>query len=299
MLFRSAYPAASHDTVFIENYGDILPSATGGRYDLYPPNRKGEGLWFVALDGLPAYRVMAIGNVLRNTGHANFDAGIVSWGAVNSTFTWNELESDEGYAPPRTGIRIPPAAEVLADVAIAHNRIEATGHGIWSQPAYARYDLAAHNRLSSGAIGMLVETGGTWDIRDNDFTVAVQPIVGGYYTISIVSAPPPAPKFVYAISGSNPGEVVLRWPYGEPSHDSFYIETRNAGGRWHRLAFRPPNLAKWRFSAPSNPNWRTFAPTIYVARGLPSGQSREFRIRAHHREAVSTWSPASNLVVVP
>jgi hypothetical protein len=292
------YPSASHDTVFINNYGDVLPTWLGGRYDLYPSNPKGEGIWFVSLPEHQASGVMAIGNVLRNTGNANFDTGIVMWSVRGARLTWNVIENDAGQPPPGSAIRLDDHyPSPVHDVVVAHNQLQADQQGIWSDVLSASKNVAAFNRLISGDVGLRIDTGGTWDIHDNDFTVATSPVLGAYERTVVESKVPPAPAALHAQPWA-PGEVLLRWSYGEPEHDSFYVEMAVADAPFQRLAVRPPNLEKWRFDAPTNADWRRLDTTAYLVQGLQSGSKYRFRIRAHNSDEISPWSPVA-IAVAP
>ena len=52
----------------------------------------------------------------------------------------------------------------------------------------------------------------------------------------------------------------------------------------------------WRFVAPSNVRWVAYDPLSYTARGLTSGQSYDFRIRANNGSLVSGWSATISAV---
>ncbi len=298
------YPEASDDTSFINNYGDTLPRSVGGRYDTWSAASHGEGIWFFASSPYPSHRVHAIGNIFRNTGAAGANGGATIWSNVDARFTWNRIENDPRYPPPRYGVwlantpddkhmRFEHRSERLI---VAHNEIVSGDAAIRSDSFLSQETLVASNQLSASSIGIDIQTGGTWDIQGNN-VVAPTAIQGGYTPWTAPTSNVLAPSQLVALPMGN-GKVRLEWSYGQPPHDSFYIEFRSGFSGWRRLAFRPPNDPKWTFDAPTNPAWESFDPLSHNVEGLTAGVVTQFRIRANDGANFSAWSAIATVRVL-
>lgn len=291
----SAGQPSSH-VAFVNNFGDILPTSVGGRYDLNPNNPWGEGLWFHAAPGPPAEDLVALGNELRNTGGGNTDAGISAWHFEGGRFVGNTVVSTFGVLPPRSAIRLRNFGKGgVAYAHIARNQLQADEHGIWSTAAPVSWSTVAYNVLLAGQAGFVSSTGGQWSVYGNDFSAALAPskYPNNWGPVLTFVLPPTG----LAASGTGPGRCSLTWTYGGGSIDGFYIEGRRFGTSWEPMAYRPSAAAAWAFDAPSNPFWVPFDGTRYIVEDLLPGYW-QFRIRALWGSGGSPWSPLAGTWVL-
>jgi hypothetical protein len=289
---------ASHETWFVNNFGDILPISSGGRYDLPSPG-SGEGLWLISFPSPVTMDLAAIGNIFRNTGNAGSQSGVFVQPFDGARLTWNVFESDPSTLPPHHGFGIfDRDGAPHANAVIAHNQIEARFSGVYSTGPAVSQILVTGNTLTEASYAAWITAGGTWDIHGNQGS-GISEITGSYTPVTISQMPPAVVPVFKGVLTGEAGAVRLYWCYltaADGPHDSFYIETAALpDSPWERLAYRPPHDPKWSFNA-ANSAWTPLDTLSHTLRGLSPGTHR-FRIRANNGSEYSGWSADAQITV--
>ncbi len=313
---------ASHDTTFINNFGDIHPTFMGGRFDelggwMIRPSRTdlapeiaplhAQGQWLASFPDPVTRGAQVIGNTYRNTGR-NGQSNCISGDASDHAVITHNICSWDTPQPP---ISSPPiagyglalaAGHSQTDLVFAHNVVAACRAMISSLSPSVTNMLVQGNELSNeltyAAPYGLTLAGGSWDVRsDNNFKKAT-PVSGTYNRVNIADRVVPAPKKLRAKPIAGSGSVLLTWDYPKTSaesHDSFYIEHRTTGA-FERQAYRPGNDRKWVFKS-TNSQLTPFNPLSYLVEKLARRTTHEFRIRTNDRQNVSPWSATVSVKV--
>jgi hypothetical protein len=271
-------------------------------YCRYLAPSRGTGLWLLGFSQPQTRGPMAIGNTLRNIGQNGQRQCMMASATQSLTVTHNICESDQGEQAPFRGITLSAQNNhIHQDGTIAHNQWNPTnsnGVNYFESAIYADGEgindlLVVRNQLINPIEFAVQLNGGSWDIRDNDFqqAQATFPINGLYTMVSIEHPPVMAPHHFTVNYEEN--NLRFTWIYPEFSiqaHDSFLIQfSTHQDGPWESLAFRPAHHVYWKFNAPTNPHWIVFNPLQFEV-PRPSNHPSHFRIRAHYKSSVSSWT---------
>ena len=312
---------SSHDTAFINNFGDILPPFAGGVYPLpdvatptLPATAHGEGLWMAGWDSPITQRVDAIGNTFLNTGlGGSFGTISVTRSLQDSRITWNRFEalSEDDPAAAYSVVLTGDSDFGIKDhLIIAHNHMDVVQMALDNRRPGASEILLAYNDVGLLAFDIAKSSDpGTFDIHDNTLNLMPEDPngVSGYVISDEISPPsnflplvtvfenqPNVAPALYEKPNNKNGGLNLGWTYpttASVAHDSFTLEAKDLPlGDWEVVAYRPANDPKWVFDAPSHPNWTPFDPLQYRVDGLIPTNQYSLRIRANNGSKYSAWS---------